>query len=71
LSSRWPWWTRPSLGKLVFTITETRSVDGRIIRLLGPIVGGNQSKKDPRLRWHHEGEVFDAIVVASPNGNSY
>jgi hypothetical protein len=71
LSSRWPWWTRPSLGKLVFTITETRSVDGRIIRLLGPIVGGNQSKKDPRLRWHHEGEVFDAIVVAGSNGNSY
>jgi hypothetical protein len=71
LSSRWPWWPRPSLGKLVFTITETRSVDGRIIRLLGPIVGGNQSKKDPRLRWHHEGEVFDAIVVAGSHGNSY
>ena len=71
LSSHWPWWTRPSRGKLVFTITETRAVDGRIIRLLGPIVGGNQPKKDPSLRWHHEGEVFDAIVVASSNGNSY
>jgi len=70
-SSQWPWWTRPSLGKLVFTITETRSVDGRIIRLLGPIVGGNQPKKDPSLRWHHEGEVFDAIVVADRHGNSY
>ena len=70
-SPDFPWWTRPSPGKLVFTITQTRSVDGTVIRLLGPIVGGNQPKKDPSLRWHHEGEVFDAIVVASPNGNSY
>ena len=70
-SPDFPWWTRPSPGKLVFTITQTRSVDGTVIRLLGPIVGGNQPKKDPSLRWHHEGEVFDAIVVASATGNSY
>jgi len=69
-SSDWSW-PRTSRGKLVFTVTQTRSVDGRVVRLLGPIVGGNPSKKDPSLRWHHEGEVFDAIVVASPNGNSY
>jgi len=69
-SSDWSW-PRSSRGKLVFTVTQTRSVDGRVVRLLGPIVGGNPSKKDPSLRWHHEGEVFDAIVVASPNGNSY
>jgi hypothetical protein len=68
-SSDWSW-PRPSRGKLVFTVTQTRSVDGRVIRLLGPIVGGNQPK-DPSIRWHHEGEVFDAIVVASPNGNSF
>jgi len=70
-SSTRSWWPLSSPGKLVFTITETRSVDGRVIRLVGPIVGSNQSKDDSSIRWHHEGEVFDAIVVARPNGNSY
>jgi hypothetical protein len=61
-SSTWLW-PHSSRGKLVVTITETRSVDGKVIRLVGPIVGSNESKDDSSIRWHHEGEVFDAIVT--------
>jgi hypothetical protein len=71
LSSHWPWWTRSSPGKLAFTIVETRSVDGRIIRLSGPIVDRNPSTINPEIPWHHEGEVFDAIVLAGTSGNLY
>jgi len=71
VSWQWPWWTHATAGKLVFSITETRTVNGTVIHLSGPIEGANPSAmKPPRIRWHHEGELFDSIVLSS-GGNSH
>jgi hypothetical protein len=71
VSWQWPWWTHSTAGKLVFSITETRTVNGTVTHLSGPIEGANPSAmKPPRIRWHHEGELFDSIVLSS-SGNSH
>ena len=62
-SWHWPWWTRSPAGRLMFTITQTRSVDGRVVQLSGPVLPGNETSIHSRIRWYHEGEVFDAIVA--------
>lgn len=65
--SRWPllWWDGPSPGRLVFTVSETVSVDGDPIRLRGPLEPINRPMPAPLLRWHHEGELFDTQVDGS------
>jgi hypothetical protein len=63
-----PYWSfkLSSRGRLVFTISETRSVNGDLIRLSGPVVGTNPPRIEPMFRWQHSGEVFDAVVLGDP-----
>jgi hypothetical protein len=63
-----PYWSfKPSSrGRLAFTISETRSVNGDLIRLSGPVVGTNPPHIEPMFRWQHNGEVFDAVVLGEP-----
>jgi hypothetical protein len=69
---QWPWWTDATPGRIVFDIAETRTVNGTAIHLSGPIEGANPSAmKPPRIRWYHEGELFDAIVLSGRAINSH
>jgi hypothetical protein len=60
-----PFWTVHRLfpGQLGFTISETRSVNGDVIWLSGPLLRVNQPPPRPMITWHHEGEMFDAVVL--------
>ena len=60
----WTWYSRTARGQLAFRISETRSVNGEAIQLSGPIVSVNQPPGRSLVRWHHTGEVFDAVVQA-------
>jgi len=53
-------------GRLAFTISETRSVNGDVIRLSGPVVKTNSPHMEPSAPWHHEGALFDAVVQGEP-----
>ena len=59
-----PFWSLRlvSRGQLFFTISETTFVNGEAVRLEGPIVGPNKQRPRPLIIWHHDGEVFDAVV---------
>jgi hypothetical protein len=60
-----PFWSLrlSSPGQLMFAIAETKSVNGDVVRLNGPIMGANQPHIHPLMTWHHKGEEFDAVVV--------
>jgi hypothetical protein len=64
----WTWWSRTARGQLAFRISETTSVNGEAIQLAGPIVSVNQPPGRSLVRWHHRGEVFDAVVLAPTQG---
>jgi len=60
-----PFWStdRVSPGQLGFTISETKSVNGDLVRLSGPLLVNQPPHRRPLVTWHHEGEIFDAIVL--------
>ncbi len=61
-----PWWSnrQVSPGRLGFTISATRDVDGNIIRLSGPL-RRDQTPRRLLISWYYEGEMFDAIVLSA------
>jgi hypothetical protein len=67
-SSPSAYWTLKQLsrGQLAFTISETRSVTGDVVRLSGPLAVFNKPAPRPMMSWHHRGELFDAVVLAEP-----
>jgi hypothetical protein len=60
----WLWWGRPKPGLLVLSATETRAVDGQVIRLRALADENRQisQRRPPLLRWSHEGTFFGAVV---------
>jgi len=62
-----PFWTlnHSHRGQLGFTISETKSVYGDVVRLSGPLTRVSQVPPRPLISWHHEGETFEAVVLLS------
>jgi len=59
-----PFWTvnHSHRAQLGFTIFETKSINGSVVRLSGPLTHVNQLPPRPLISWHHAGETFEAVV---------
>ena len=64
-------WPHSTAGKLAFSITETRTVNETVIHLWLDLGANPSAMRLPRMRWYHEGELFDSISLVSRSDNSH